>query len=210
MNTRQAESKQTEAAYAAIAQFFDAWGLPHARKLLYRILKAALHTKAIKIDPSRVLYFFKTFETLLNAALIIHRNEGERKEAILDLGEEEYPDMSNYPQYFGRHLSSHAWLFFPRALNVKEYANPYLVCKKIARYGQEEKWKFLISELQDYCFYKASFAECGEEFNILVLHRLLQKLLEAAHLVEVRAIMEVDGRKRLKGPLQETLKTPST
>jgi hypothetical protein len=199
-----------QAAYAAIAGFFDAWGLPNARRLLYRILKSATEAKATRIDPSRVLYFFRTLETLLNAALLIHRNQGERKEAILEIGEGEYPDMSNYAQYFGCHLPSHTWQFFPRALSVKEYANPYRVFKKIARYGEEEKWKFLLTELQDYCFYNSSFTEWDDKFNMLALHRLLQKLLEAAHLVEVRANMEIDGKKRMKWPLHETLQTTST
>jgi hypothetical protein len=33
------------------------------------------------------------------------------------------------------------------------------------------------------------------EKHILVIHRLLMKLIEAANLVDVRAIDEVDGRK---------------
>lgn len=195
------QCQETIQAYNSISEFFDAWSLPVANHYLFIILKASTAAKATKSNPSTVLYFFKTLDNLITAALRIQEKGEHREQAIVQLNEDELPDLSNYSQYFGWYLPSHAWQFIPRALEVKEYANPYLVFKKLSRYAGEEKWKFILSELQDFTFYKASFAECGEEFNILTLYRLLQKLIEAAHLVEVRAITEASGRKRPKWPV---------
>lgn len=195
------ESKKTAAAYNAISQFFDAWSLPLAAHYLFKMLKASMAVKPTNINPSSVLYFFKTLDSLITAALHIHDSGEQREQAIIRLNEDALPDLSNYSHYFGWYLPAHPWQFIPRALDVKEYANPYLVFKKLSRYAAEEKWKYILSELQDFTFYKSSFAECGEEFNILTIHRLLQKLIEAAHLVEVRAIYEANGRKRPKWPV---------
>lgn len=195
------ESKKTTAAYNAISQFFDAWSLPLANHYLFKMLKASMAVKPTNINPSSVLYFFKTLDSLITAALRIHGCGEQREQAIIRLNEDALPDLSNYSQYFGWYLPAHPWQFIPRALEVREYANPFLVFKKLSRYANEEKWKYILSELQDFTFYKSSFAECGEELNILTIHRLLQKLIEAAHLIEVRAITEANGRKRPKWPM---------
>lgn len=198
--TKQETNKNTK-AYNSISEFFDAWSLTLANHYLFKILKASMAVKPTNLNPSTVLFFFKTLDGLITAALRIHDSGEQREQAIIQLNEDALPDLSNCSQYFGWYLPAHPWQFMPRALQVKEYANPYLVFKKLSRYANEEKWKYILAELQDFTFYKSSFVECGEEFNILTIHRLLQKLIEAAHLIEVRAITEANGRKRPKWPM---------
>lgn len=178
--------QKAQYGYGVITEFFDAWSLPTAKKYLKKILEDAMSTKPTKINPSTVLYFFKTLGGLTGAALIIAKNKAYREEAIVKLNEDGFPDLLNHRDYVGRHEPAHQWLYFPRALSVKEFADPYRVFKKLARYADEEEWRSLFEELQDFCFYKTSFAECGEEYNILRVSGLLHKLVEAAHLIQVR------------------------
>ena len=41
--------------------------------------------------------------------------------------------------------------------------------------------------MQDFTFYSSSISELEEHYNALRIYRLLQKLVEAGHLVTVRA-----------------------
>ena len=181
------ESKKIQQAYTHISEFFDAWSMQQANRYLFKILQSAIDTKSTKLNPSNVLYLFKTLDNLITAALHIQAAGAYRSKAIVQLDNTKLPDLTNHAQFFGRHRSSHPWQFIPRALGPKEYANPYRIFKKLAAFGNKQKWKFILNELQDYTFFNTSFAECGDELNIFTVYRLLHKLIEAAHLIEVRA-----------------------
>jgi len=181
------ESKKIQQAYTSISEFFDAWSLQQANRYLFKILQSTMDTNPTNINPSTVLYFFKTLDSLITAVLRIQAADAYRNNAIVELDKNKLPDLTNHAYYFGRHRSSHPWQFIPRALSPKEYANPYRVFKKLAGFGNKPKWKFILNELQDYAFFNTSFAECADEINILSIYRLLHKLIEVAHLVDVRS-----------------------
>lgn len=192
------ETEEIQECYSTIVDFFSAWGLQPAKKYLYKILRSAMDKKATSLNPSNVLYYFKTLNNLIAAALRIHNRDYQKEKAVIEVNESGVPDLTQYKDYFGWHPGDYIWNFAPHALSRKEYFNPYRVFKKIARFGDERAWSALLSELQDYTFFRSSFAECGDEYNPLAIHKLLSKLIEAAYLIDVRAIDEVDGRKRRK------------
>lgn len=192
------EYTNMEEAYAAIAGFFDSWSLSSSRHFLYKTLRSASDKKACKLNASNVLFFFKSLGSLVNAALKIHHGGYQKEEAILETGLDELPGPGNYAQYFGWQNQPHQWNYFPRALSKKEYFNPYRVFNKMADYANDAEWKFILEELQDFTFFNSSFSESTQIYNILEVHHLLDKMLEAAHLVDVRSIWEVNGRSRPK------------
>jgi hypothetical protein len=192
------ETEEMQQCYSTIVDFFSAWGLEPSKKYLYKILRSAMDKKATRLNPSNVLYYFKTLNSLIVVALRIHSRGYQREKAIIEATESGVPDLTQYKDYFGWHPADFIWNFAPRALSPKEYFNPYKVFEKIARFGDENEWSGLLNELQDFTFYRSSFAECGEEHNVLVIHRVLLKLIEAAYLIDVRAIDEVDGTLRRK------------
>lgn len=192
------EAEEMQLCYSTVVDFFSAWGLQPAKKYLYKILRSAMDEKATRLNPSNVLYYFKTLNGLIAAAIRIHSRGYQKEKAVIEVNESGVPDLTQYKDYFGWHPGDFIWNFAPQALSKKEYFNPYIVFKKIAGFGDEKEWNLVLGELQDFAFYRSSFAECSETYNILVIHRLLLKLIEAAYLIDVRAIDEVDGRKRRK------------
>jgi hypothetical protein len=192
------ESLKIQAAYAEISDFFSAFALAQARKHLEKILKAANANRSSGINPSSILYFFERLQQLYTASMLIHQSGLQREAAIINTPADHAPDLSNYPQYCGWHFLNAPWYYIPRSLSKKEYANPYKVFKKLEAYASEETWKFIFHELRDYTFLKGSFSDAGDYYNILEIYLLLNKLLEACHLLEVRAIIELDGRPRPK------------
>ncbi len=192
------ESLKIQAGYADIADFFSAYSLAQAGKYLEKILKAANANRNSKMNPASVLYFFEKLEGLFDAAMLIHQSGLEREATIVMAPEDKAPDLSNYPAYCGWHFLHAPWYFVPRSLTKKEYANPYKVYKKLEAYGTVDTWKLIFHELRNYTFLKGSFSDAGDNYSILEIYILLNKLLEACHLIEVRAIIELDGRARPK------------
>jgi hypothetical protein len=192
------ESLKIQAGYAEISDFFSAYSLSQARKYLQKILKASNANRKSGMNPSGILYFFERLQQLYAASMLIHQSGLQREAAMITPAEDQAPDLANYPQYCGWHFRRASWNYIPRSLSEKEYFNPYKVFKKLEAYASEETWKFIFHELQDYTFLKGSFSDAGDHYNILDIYILLNKLLEACHLIEVRAIIELDGRPRPK------------
>jgi hypothetical protein len=192
------ESLKIQAGYAEISEFFSAYSLAQARKYLQKILKAANANRSSGINPSSILYFFEKLQQLYAASMLIHQSGLQRNTAIITAPKDPAPDLANYPQYCGWNVPNAPWYFIPRSLSEKEYFNPYKVFKKLDSYASEETWKYIFHELREYTFLKGSFSDAGDSYNILDIFILLNKLLEACHLIEVRAITELDGRPRPK------------
>lgn len=181
-------------AYITIAEFFDTYALATGRRYLKQMLKTAGSFHYWKGNPSNVLFFFEKLEGLVLAALVIHRTEKKREAALLTLAPDEMPSLTAYSQYCGWHYQSDPWFFFPRSLNRSEYANPYLVFKQVAAKGGRKAWRFRLQELQFHTLSTSSVNENEDvDLDALRLYLLLSKLIEAAHLVEVRAINEIGG-----------------
>ncbi|HEV7329722.1 MAG TPA: hypothetical protein VGN63_01680 [Flavisolibacter sp.] len=188
------ETAAAQDAYTAIANFFSCYGLAAARHDLRKLAKAAAGTRSTRISPANVIWYFENVETLQKAACTIHQSGFQRQAAILTLPGDGIPDLRQFAHYCGWQRGYTPWHFLPRFLGPKEFANPYWVFRKLATYATEEKWSRIFRELRDYAFFDTGFAEYDGGENILEIFLLLNKLLEAAHLVEVRVITEVDGQ----------------
>lgn len=198
-----AESPEVQHAYIAIAEYFDAFSLAAALRYLKKIVKTAGSFHYWRDNPASVLFFFEKLEPLVGAALTIHRTEGERAAALLTLAPDEMPSLTAYEQYCGWHYQSDPWYFFPRSLSRSEYADPYRVFKQVAAKGGRKQWRFRLQELQFHTLSTSSVNDNEDtDLDALRLYLLLSKLIEAAHLIEVRAINEIGGepRHKWKGP----------
>jgi hypothetical protein len=192
------ESLKVQAGYAEISEFFSAYSIAQARKYLQKILKAANANRTSGMNPSSILYFFERLQQLYTASMLIHQSGLHREAANITAPKSQAPDIANYPQYCGWNVPNAPWYFIPRSLSEKEYFNPYKVFKKLDAYASEGTWKYIFHELREYTFLKGSFSDAGDNYNILEIYILLNKLLEACHLIEVRAITEMEGRPRPK------------
>lgn len=188
------ENPELVMAYDRINQFYENWALPDARRYLYKFIKAAHADKAARFRVPNFLYFREELEELINAALCLHYAGTEHPAVLLD-PESSAPDITCFHQYCNHCFQLKAWHYFPRSLNRKEYANPYKVFSRLAKFGNEQAWKKILNDLFYYCYSPNSFSELVKSPDILRLSTCMQKLLEATHLIVVRGIHEKVDRK---------------
>ena len=86
---------------------------------------------------------------------------------------------------------SHAWNEFPRTLSLKEYCNPYLVMRNFFKYQDLDSWLEVLRDIGDYALSKFT----GEYIlpDTVRLYTNLLKLVEAAHLINIREVTHIGG-----------------
>lgn len=174
--------------YQVIAEFFSGDSIAGYRKTIKDVLISISKDELYRKDrPGDLLYEFKMIESVMNAAYLI--NEDKKKSPI----EVRSHDLLNKSLYCGRQTYLTEWDYFPRSLSMKEYVNPYLAFKRFFRYQKLEEWKKDMQEILEYALTDMSFFEAGLTFDVLSIYVHLTKLLEAAHLVDVREVTHVGG-----------------
>ena len=175
--------------YQVIAEFFSAASIVSHRKIIKGAIIAFCTDRLYrKESPGDVLHEFKLLESVINAAYIINL---EKKENPLDISES---DLFNKNLYYGKHRYLTEWECFPRSLSMKEYINPYLVFKKFFKYQELGSWKNDLQEILEFSLVKTSCLEGGTSIDILSIYFHLTKLVEAAHLIDVREVTHVGGQ----------------
>lgn len=171
-----------------IAEFFSAAGLDANRKIIRNLLFAANSTKVYNKDlPGDLLFHMRLFESLINAAYLI--NQQKRKSPL------EIPnyDLFNPNLFRGWGKDTTDWEFMPRSLSLKEYTNPYVVFKRFFKFKELAKWKNDLQEILNYALVKESLVEACSNIDCLSIYLHLTKLIEAAHLIDVREIYHIGG-----------------
>ncbi len=152
------------------------------RQVLLSAASSKIHRKS---DPSTVWRQFKIITSVLMAANELHPPE---KQEELQIRDEQFLDSRLYAKPYS---ACPEWDYLPRMLNASEYKNPYLVFKRFFKDYNVGQWKAAINEVLDYAF--ARYADpC--DLNLLLIYLQLTKLMEAAHLIDVREITHVGGR----------------
>ena len=171
-----------------IAEFFCSAGLTAYRKCIKDALRAA-SGKHIwrKYNPGDLLYEFKMLESVINATYLINK---ENKTSPLIIKKE---SSFNPSLFCGWHVDSTQWDYFPRVLSFKEYVNPYLTFKRFFKYLSLPQWKQELQDLLEYALVETSLSEAGIEKDMLSFYLHLTKLVEAAHLIDVREITHIGG-----------------
>jgi hypothetical protein len=175
--------------YQVIAKFFTCATINSYRKTIKDVLISISKDKLYRKDsPGDLLLEFKMIESVINAAYLMNH---EKKKSPIDISP---TDVFNKNLYCGRHTYLTEWDYFPRSLSMKEFIDPYSVFKKFFRYQKLEGWKKDMQEILEYALADISFFEGGLTFDVLSIYFHLTKLLEAAHLIDVREVNHVGGR----------------
>ncbi|HEX3933675.1 MAG TPA: hypothetical protein VHW43_03290, partial [Puia sp.] len=66
--------------------------------------------------------------------------------------------------------------------------------KRFFKYKEIEGWKEDLQEILSFALSAGSYSDLGVELNLLAIYIHLNKLLEAAHLIDVRETTHIDGR----------------
>lgn len=172
-----------------IAQFFTSGDIASYRKTIRKIVQAACSNRIYsKNNPGDLLYKFKMLESVINSAYLINQ---EKKKSPLLITQS---DAFSAELFAGSHAKTTAWDYFPRLLSWKEFSDPYLAFRRFFKFAAISRWKDDLNCLLDYSLGKTNLFEAGIDIDIFNIYLHLIKLVEAAHLVDVREIKHVDGR----------------
>ncbi len=163
--------------YQVFAAIFAEAHVHDFRKLVKKLVSSASGAGVYKGESTGdVLLYMKLIRSLIKAA---HALKHEKHSAIVIKGD----DLFNKKYYCSHYVSADVWKEFPRHLSEKEYGNPYLVFQKFFRYQSLTNWLHCWEQVVDGAFCgDGSFAPVAP-FKV---HSHLAKLVEAAHLIDVR------------------------
>ncbi|HLA57321.1 MAG TPA: hypothetical protein VK622_01100 [Puia sp.] len=181
------KNKKNGEPYRVIEDFFSYAALDRHRKYIFSMLKAAYcEDYWRKSDPGSLLFFQEQMEKLMKATYLLTAKKNKtvkKKEAKL---KNEVLGMVIDPAtYVGRLNGDAMWECFPRVLSRKEFINPYLAIEKFFTYKNLNEWLAHFKELIYYALSPYG-NESALDIDYLKANNLLQKLIEASHLIHVR------------------------
>lgn len=166
--------------HKVIAHFFSFANIKSYRKNIKGVMLSAYREKIYhKNHPARLVILFKAVESLIYTAYAL---EKEPKESPAKLNGVDLADKS---LYCGRDANLTEWDYFPRALSVKEYKNPYLVFTRFCKFQDLQKWRL---DLQEVLENALTESPNDMEVQTLPVYIHLIKLVEAAHLINLREL----------------------
>jgi len=183
--------EEIEDPQKVIESFFDHCSLKMYRKYISSVLKSAYADSHWTKDvPAALLRLHEHIERLIEAAFIINFNPTNIKfNESLIVNENVLTEEIIEPSlYVGRNANSSNWDFFPRYLSEKEFLNPCRVFKKFFAYKNLPAWREQVYKLIYYALISDGTDTAGVEIDYLTVYILLQKLIEASHLILVREI----------------------
>jgi hypothetical protein len=175
--------------YQVFAECFSFADISSFRKAIKQILLFSSISKVYdKEAPAALLAKFKVVISVILAA---HKINQDKKCSPLQLTLEQFADKRLYAR---PHSPCPEWEYLPRMLTTKEYENPYKVFRKFFKYQSVEQWCEDIALVLDYAL--AGYNETCD-LNLLQLYFHLTKLMEAAHIIDVREITHIGGHLKL-------------
>jgi hypothetical protein len=168
-----------------IAESFFCSGFYNLKSTIKKLMEYCISSKMYKEKPAAdVLLYMRIIHSVIKAAHIL--KEKKSSEIVLDKN-----DLLNNKYFFSNRTLDDDWTDFPRFLSKKEYCNPYKVFRKFFKYQALDSWLTIWKDIID-------GALCPEEarfsINELIVYTYLVKLVEAAHLIDVRETVHIRGR----------------
>lgn len=187
------ESKNIAACYSSICWYYKSIDLPGSRKYIQSSLMAANSKKQWKDrPPADLIYFYEDFTKLYNATTHLAAAGCKRQAAIIDAAID-IDDCRNINLFCDVHNKTESRLWVPVYLSSKECSNPYKALKKAVRFikrtnEDDDLFDMIIKHALSY----NSLNESYVEWDVLKVNIMLQKILEATHLLYVRACTNDD------------------
>lgn len=188
--------------YQVIRTFFSDWGVADTRQFITRLFKTAERERLWKGEhPNDLLYFQEQFYRVIKSVFKIVSYYDYPEDAVLEESDSVLSPAA-LSSYCARYRT--AWECFPRYLGSKEFLNPYRVLEQFTRYQDLYQWKESLRTLVHYALSNNCLDEFGEARGILRTYLIMQKLVEACHLIVVR-MAEAESREAGKIETQEEL-----
>jgi len=131
-------------------------------------------------SPGDVLLYNKLIRSLIKAAYALRH----KKHSVVTIKKE---DLFHKKYYCSHYVSADVWKELPRCLSEKEYSDPYRVFQQFFCYRSLSNWLPCWEQVVENAF-------CSDSTSIadpLTVCFHLIKLVEAAHLVDVREVTHV-------------------
>ena len=177
--------------YQVIASFFAEAHMHHFRRLIKKLVCHASGAGVYKGDPpGDILLYSKIIRSLIKAAHALRHT----KHSAVTIKKE---DLFNKKYYCSHYVSADAWKEFPRCLSEKEYSDPYRVFQQFFSYQSLSNWL----QCWDQVVNNALNSDTTSITDTLTVCIHLIKLVEAAHLVDVREVTHVGECLRKDRPL---------
>jgi hypothetical protein len=170
--------------YQVIAESFFCSGFYNLKRTIKKLIECCISPKMYKDKPAAdVLLYMRIIHSVIKAAHIL--KEKQFSELVINKN-----DLLNNKYFFSNRMLDDDWTDFPRFLSRKEYCNPYAVFRKFFKYQSLDSWLTIWQDIID-------GALCPEEarfsINELTVYTYLVKLVEAAHLIDVRETVHIRG-----------------
>lgn len=140
--------------------------------------------------PSDLLVYCNELGELITAAYFMSREKDLPKTAVDLLKEsalDPEEDLLHPSLFFGWQPYGTLWDFFPRSLSREEYVNPYLAISGFFNFKPPQEWQALLYDLLiDGLSGKGIPEEILDGVDLSPIRKHLHKLIEAAHLIDVR------------------------
>ncbi|WP_018627342.1 hypothetical protein [Niabella aurantiaca] len=171
--------------YQVFAECFMFADIGAFRKTIRQVLLSAAEDKVYKKEqPASALDLFKAITSVILAAQVLCR---QKKTSGLKIEQQQFTDKRLYAR---PGACCAEWEYLPKNLSAKEYGDPYKVFHRFFKYQDVAQWRQSINQALGYAL--AGNAE-GCSIHLLKLYVHLTKLMEAAHLIDVREVLHVDG-----------------
>ncbi|MCA6440873.1 MAG: hypothetical protein IM584_05045 [Chitinophagaceae bacterium] len=179
-------TEESDSKYQQVHEFFESFTLPFARYYLLTAIKAAENpTIWDKSAPTDLLHFFEMLDALVSSTYIIAKKKLKIKTAILPKATGS-PDLTQYHLYCSGYDQHSHWDYVPRCLSEKEYCDPYKALRKFTVWDFKQEWQKTLRYILSYALGESSLSELGINLELVKTTELLQKMLEACHLIYVR------------------------
>ena len=170
--------------YQVFAEAFAHSEMFHFRSMIKKILHYAEADEIYKKkSPCDVLLYMKIIRSVIKAAHFLK----EKKKGPIEVTEH---DIFNKNYYCSHFKSSTEWEDFPRFVSMKEFCNPYKVFRKFFNYQPLDQWLRDWEEAVDCALSQSSG---GMELDRIATYTHLLKLVEAAHLINLREVNHIGG-----------------
>ncbi|MEO6683511.1 MAG: hypothetical protein ABIN48_11880 [Ginsengibacter sp.] len=181
-NTQRWFDKDITDPYQVVAEFFSHAEVYHFRSVIKKLLFYAESDKIYKGKPPADVYLYmRIIDSLIRAAYVLKdKKKGSVKVLKVDVFNKKY--------YCSHYKFSNEWTDFPRSLALEEFCNPYQVFRKFFKYQDLEKW---IRDLELITDTALTPARGCLMLDRLVTYFHLVKLIEAAHLIDVREVTHI-------------------
>ena len=182
-------------AYNAISDFFFFNALPEAVSYMTSFVKAAQKPGHIfkTGTASDLVLFTHQLELLIEGIYNLPSDPELQLNATIEDNDPDTWWLTNYLLYCRWNINNGAWDYFPRNLSKKEFLQPAKIFHKFKKYKSLAEWKKIINNLLYDALSDSEYKDTFSNNDLLSIYILLLKLIEAAHLQNIRAIRKADN-----------------